>query len=68
MSSPETSPTLPSARSFFLAVREALAGSEQTTLVTDGRGGGSGTYSGNSNWTDADVWQTWSGRKGDECW
>lgn len=43
--------------------------SEKTTDINDGRGGGSGTYSGNSNWTEGSgetgTWQTWVGRKGD---
>ena len=42
---------------------------EKTTLETNGRGGGSGFYPGNSNWargtTGAETWQTWSGRQGD---
>ncbi len=43
--------------------------SEKTTDFTDGRGGGSGVYPGNSNWTEGSftqgTWQTWDGRKGD---
>ncbi len=43
--------------------------SEKVTEYNDGRGGGSGTYSGNSSWTEGShetgTWQTWSGRKGD---
>lgn len=35
----------------------------------DGRGGGFGTYPGNSNWTEgaltAGTWETWTGRRGD---
>ena len=42
---------------------------EKTTDVNDGRGGGSGTFAGNSNWTEGSgatgKWQTWVGRKGD---
>ena len=42
---------------------------EYTTDFTDGRGGGSGVYPGNSNWGAGSFtqgsWQTWSGRKGD---
>ncbi len=38
---------------------------EYPTAAYAGRGGGSGTYPGNSNWTDGSVWQTWTGRKGD---
>jgi len=40
-------------------------GTERTTLVNAGQGGGSGVYPGNSNWFSASEWQTWSGRKGD---
>ena len=43
--------------------------SENPTLFNDGRGGGSGTYPGNSNWTSGSfstgTWETWSGRRGD---
>lgn len=43
--------------------------SEKTTNFTDGRGGGSGTYAGNSNWTEGSytqgTWETWIGRRGD---
>ncbi len=43
--------------------------SEKTTDFTDGRGGGSGSYPGNSNWTEGSftqgTWQTWGGRQGD---
>ncbi len=43
--------------------------SEQPTDFNDGRGGGSGVYPGNSNWTTgsftAGTWETWDGRKGD---
>ncbi len=42
---------------------------EKTTDFNDGRGGGSGTYPGNSNWTEGSLtqgtWETWGGRKGD---
>jgi endonuclease I len=42
---------------------------EKVTLETNGRGGGSGFYPGNSNWargtTGQETWQTWSGRQGD---
>jgi endonuclease I len=37
---------------------------EYTTLAYNGRGGGSGTYPGNSNWTNASVFQVWNGMKG----
>ena len=43
--------------------------SENTTDFNDGRGGGSGVYPGNSNWTEGSftqgTWETWNGRKGD---
>ena len=41
---------------------------EKTTAFNDGQGGGSGSYVGNSNWTDgggAGRWETWIGRRGD---
>ena len=42
---------------------------EKTTLLNHGRGGGSGVYPGNSNWTTGTgatgTWQTWGGRRGD---
>ena len=42
---------------------------ENTTEFTDGRGGGSGVYPGNSNWTTGSftqgTWEAWDGRKGD---
>ncbi|MDJ0839845.1 MAG: endonuclease [Acidobacteriota bacterium] len=42
---------------------------EKPTEANDGRGGGSGTYPGNSNWTSGSLsfgtWETWDGRKGD---
>lgn len=37
---------------------------EYPTVANDGRGGGSGTFPGNSNWSDGEVWQTWQGMKG----
>ncbi len=50
--------------------RDCNAGcSEQTTDFNDGRGGGSGVYPGNSNWTTGSftqgTWEAWNGRKGD---
>ncbi|MEM7354913.1 MAG: endonuclease, partial [Acidobacteriota bacterium] len=50
--------------------RDCNAGcSENTTDFNDGRGGGSGVYPGNSNWTTGSftqgTWETWDGRKGD---
>ena len=42
---------------------------ENPTDLTNGRGGGSGIYPGNSNWTTGSftqgTWETWDGRKGD---
>jgi endonuclease I len=42
---------------------------EEPTLQTNGAGGGSGTYPGNSNWTDGSFssgrWETWHDRRGD---
>ena len=38
---------------------------EKPTEYTDGRGGGTGVYPGNSNWRATDVWETWGGRRGD---
>ncbi|MDQ2702409.1 MAG: endonuclease [Pseudomonadota bacterium] len=37
---------------------------EYPTVANDGRGGGSGTFPGNSNWSDGNVWQAWQGVKG----
>ncbi len=50
--------------------RDCHAGcSENPTDFNDGRGGGSGVYPGNSNWTEGSftqgTWETWNGRKGD---
>ncbi len=41
------------------------SGTEKTTLVYDGVGGGSGTYPGWSNWYDTTYWETWQDRRGD---
>lgn len=42
---------------------------ERTTVANHGRGGGSGSYPGNSNWRTgsgpAGIWETWIGRRGD---
>lgn len=38
---------------------------EYATQLNFNQGGGSGSYPGNSNWTNSTVWQTWSKRKGD---
>jgi endonuclease I len=37
---------------------------EYTTAAYNGRGGGSGVYPGNSNWTNAAVFEVWNGMKG----
>lgn len=43
--------------------------SELTTVANHGRGGGSGSYPGNSNWRSGSgptgIWETWIGRRGD---
>lgn len=39
--------------------------SEYPTLATNGSGGGTGSYPGNSNWSDATVFQVWVGKRGD---
>ncbi|MFG0329990.1 MAG: endonuclease [Phycisphaerales bacterium] len=43
--------------------------SEKTTVSTNGSGGGSGVYPGNSNWTTGSgstgTWETWADRRGD---
>lgn len=38
---------------------------EYPTTLTNGIGGGSGTYPGNSNWGKGERWETWHYRKGD---
>ncbi len=42
---------------------------ERPTDFNNGQGGGSGTYPGNSNWTNGlytlGSWETWNGRRGD---
>ncbi len=42
---------------------------EKPTLLTDGVGGGSGVYPGNSNWTSGSytqgTWEVWQDRRGD---
>lgn len=38
---------------------------ERTTVSTNGAGGGSGVYPGNSNWTTTGKWETWTERRGD---
>jgi len=42
---------------------------EKVTVLTNGQGGGSGAYPGNSNWTSGSgptgSWETWIGKRGD---
>lgn len=38
---------------------------EYATTYNDGSGGGSGTYPGNSNWTNGTIWEVWKGKRGD---
>ncbi|MBL8857949.1 MAG: endonuclease [Planctomycetes bacterium] len=42
---------------------------ERVTTLTNGSGGGSGLYPGNSNWNNGssttDTWETWIGKRGD---
>jgi endonuclease I len=38
---------------------------EHPTLATNGSGGGSGSYPGNSNWSSATAFQVWVGKRGD---
>ncbi len=42
---------------------------ERTTVLTNGEGGGTGLYPGNSNWRSGSsttgTWETWRGRRGD---
>lgn len=58
-----------SSRSNRAYASSTSAGSEYVTLLTNGVGGGSGSYPGNSNWGDAVTatgrWQSWSDRRGD---
>lgn len=57
------------ARSNRVYAQSAAAGSEYPTDLTNGAGGGSGTYPGNSNWADSVTtngrWQVWNDRRGD---
>lgn len=39
--------------------------SERPTVETNGQGGGTGLYPGNSNWRASDRWEVWRGRRGD---
>jgi endonuclease I len=38
---------------------------ERPTTETNGVGGGTGVYPGNSNWRASDRWEVWRGRRGD---
>ncbi len=38
---------------------------ERPTVETNGQGGGTGVYPGNSNWRASDRWEVWRGRRGD---
>ncbi len=38
---------------------------EYPTLANNGSGGGSGVYPGNSNWSNASVFEVWVGKRGD---
>lgn len=40
-------------------------GTEYTTVVNNGVGGGSGSYPGWSNWADTTYWETWWDQRGD---
>lgn len=44
---------------------QASGCTERTTEVNNGFGGGSGSYPGNSNWYNANSFQTWNHRQGD---
>lgn len=39
--------------------------SERPTVATNGTGGGTGGYPGNSNWRASDRWEVWKERRGD---
>jgi len=41
------------------------SGTERTTQVNDGVGGGAGIYPGYSNWYSTLLWETWIDRRGD---
>ncbi len=49
--------------------KTSSSGSERTTYLTNGSGGGSGVYPGNSNWFTGQwtsgSWEVWKGRRGD---
>ncbi|MGB8635049.1 MAG: endonuclease [Rhodanobacteraceae bacterium] len=38
---------------------------EYPTDYNDGMGGGTGSYPGNSNWSDGSLWEVWMGKRGD---
>lgn len=43
----------------------SAACTEYPTTATNGSGGGTGTYPGNSNWSDGVIWEVWMGKRGD---
>lgn len=57
------------ARSNRVYAGSTSAGNEYTTNATNGTGGGSGSFPGNSNWADSAIttgrWQVWGDRRGD---
>jgi endonuclease I len=57
------------ARNNRVYAQSTAAGTEYTTNLTNGTGGGSGAYPGNSNWADSVTtngrWQVWNDRRGD---
>lgn len=58
-----------SSRSNRVYANSSAVGTEYSTDLTNGTGGGSGTYPGNSNWGDSAIttgrWQVWGDRRGD---
>jgi endonuclease I len=53
------------ARSNFPFGNAGPGANELTTLFTNGAGGGSGTYPGNSDWENGTVFEVWGDRRGD---
>jgi len=54
-----------SARSNYPYGNTGSGANELTTLFTNGVGGGSGVYPGNSDWEDGTFFEVWSDRRGD---